>query len=107
MNRSVIGGNAASIWNTSSGLLSSARPGHIKMIGSEGVTPGYLECNASLQLISAYPDLFAEIGFTWGTGPAALQDQHIQAVADISDSLDGTWFWLWDNAGSIGVWLQV
>lgn len=84
MNRQVTGGNAASIWNISSGLLSAVQPGHIKMIGSEGVTPGYLECMSQAINIVDYPELFAEVGFTWGQGTAFHANTDITTLADVA-----------------------
>jgi microcystin-dependent protein len=47
-------------------LLPGARPGDLKASASPKDQPGWLLCNGDTFLITAYPELYAALGITWG-----------------------------------------
>lgn len=59
---------AQGLWVNGTGGGAGVPVGTIIQTGQNVVPPGFLDCDGSSQLRSAYPDLFAAIGTTFGQG---------------------------------------
>ena len=61
-------------------VLPQEHPGTIKTFGGATLPPSYLECDGSSLAVTAYPKLFAAIGYTHGGGGASFNIPDLRGV---------------------------